>query len=284
MNNLVATVIFGLAASLCWGSGDFSGGMASRRISAASVVIAGYSVGLVVLVALALISHEQFPQWGDMLWGVVAGLIGVLGLLVFYTALASGKMGLAAPISGVLTAAIPVLFSAATAGLPNGVQIVGFVLALAATILISRHEGPLGKATGTPREVWLALIAGCCFGLFFILISRVSHSAVYWPLAGARLSSVASLLVFLVIRRQPIVSGIQQVAPLLVAAGILDALGNAFFVLAAHSGRLDVAAVLSSLYPAATVLLAALVLRERVRRVQVVGVLIALLAIPLISV
>lgn len=195
MNRAFATVIFGLAASLCWGSGDFSGGLASRRDNASSVVIAAYAVGFVLLAGLALIWREPFPPPLDILWG---------GL------------------------------------------------------------------------------AGCGFGCFFILISRVNHVETFWPLAVARCTSVLFLLVVVRVRRQPVLPGMKA-APLVVLAGVLDAIGNAFFVLATHAGRLDVAAVLSSLYPAATVLLAMLLLRERVTRVQTLGILLALAAVPLIS-
>ena len=283
--DIFATVVFGLAASLCWGSGDFSGGLASRRINATTVVIAGYTVGFVLLLALALIWREPFPAPMDLLWGGLAGVVGALGLIAFYTALASGKMGIAAPVSAVLTAMLPVLFSAFTAGLPGPLRLGGFVLALLAIALISRPE----HADGRPQGIGLAVLAGFGFGCFFVLISRVSPGATFWPLAVARLTSVVLLLVVTVLRRQQkqqkqqILSGVRRVAPLVLLAGILDALGNAFFVLAAHSGRLDVAAILSALYPAATVLLAAVVLRERVTRIQAVGILLVLLAIPLIS-
>ncbi|HEY7355249.1 MAG TPA: DMT family transporter [Ktedonobacterales bacterium] len=278
MNHLLATVAFGLAASLCWGSGDFTGGFASRKANTSSVVLAAYAVGFVLMVVLALLWQEPFPAPVDLLWGGLSGVAGVLGLLAFYTALSSGKMGIAAPVSAVLTAALPVLFSAITSGLPTLLQLLGFALALLAIGLISRPE----RAAGAQAGIWLAVLAGCGFGCFFILISRVQPSATFWPLAAARLSSVLVLLVVMLIRRQPLSPG-RTIAPLVALAGTLDAIGNAFFVLAAHSGRLDVAAVLSSLYPAATVLLAALILRERVSRVQGVGILFALLAIPCIS-
>lgn len=278
MDHLFATVVFGLSASLCWGSGDFSGGLASRRANASSVIVGAYTIGLVLLVALALIWREPFARPIDLLWGGLAGLAGVLGLLAFYSALATGKMGLAAPVSAILTATLPVVFSIFTTGLPHPLQLGGFVLALLAIALISRPE----RAAGSPKGIGLALLAGCGFGCFFILISRVSPGAVFWPLAMARVVSVIFLLAVLLARRQPILPG-KNVAGLVVATGILDAVGNAFFVLAAHSGRLDIAAILSSLYPAATVLLAAIVLRERVQRIQAAGVMLALLAIPLIS-
>ncbi len=205
-------------------------------------------------------------------------MAGVLGLLAFYSALASGKMGIAAPISAVLTAALPVIFSALTTGLPSLPQLAGFGLALVAIGLISRPE----RTKTRPEGLGLAVLAGCGFGCFFILISRVHPDATFWPLAMARLTSVCFMLVVLLGRRQPLLPSV-TVAPLVLLAGTLDAVGNAFFVLAAHSGRLDVAAILSSFYPAATVLLAALVLRERVTRVQGAGIVLVLLAVPLIS-
>lgn len=278
MTHLFATVVFGLAASLCWGSGDFSGGLASRRANASSVVIAGYTVGLVLLVMLALLWKEPLPKPVDVLWGGLAGVAGVLGLFAFYSALATGRMGIAAPVSALLTATLPVVFSALTAGLPSVLQLAGFALALLAIGLISRPE----RANGPPKGIGLAVLAGCGFGCFFILISRVSPGATFWPLAVARLTSVSLMLIVTRLRRGQMLPGM-RVALLVVAAGVLDALGNAFFVLAAHSGRLDVATILSSFYPAATVVLAAFVLRERVTRIQVIGILLVLLAVPLIS-
>ncbi|MBV9711235.1 MAG: DMT family transporter [Ktedonobacteraceae bacterium] len=278
MTPALATVVFGLAASLFWGSGDFSGGLASRRDKSSSVVLVAYVVGGVLLIALALIWKEAFPSLRDLLWGGVAGIAGAIGLVAFYTALSVGRMGIAAPISAILTAGIPVLFSALTQGLPSFLQLAGFVLALLAIWLISRPE----RSQGRPEGIGMALLAGCGFGCFFILISRLNPSATFWPLAVARFTSVLFLLIVGLFRQQQILPK-KSVAPLVAIAGVLDALGNMFFVLATHVGRLDVAAVLSSLYPAATVLLAALIVRERVTRIQTVGILLALIAIPLIS-
>jgi drug/metabolite transporter (DMT)-like permease len=278
MDPLFATIIFGLAASLCWGSGDFSGGLASRRAPAFSVVVVNYAIGFVLLVILALIWKEPFPNSADLLWGGVGGMAAVLGLLSFYTALASGKMGVVAPVSAVLTATLPVLFNAFTAGLPTLLQLVGLVLALLAIGLISRPE----RTKGMPKGLGLALLAGCGFGCFFILISRVNPASTFWPLATARLASVSMLLVVARIRRRPIALGRSEL-PLVALAGILGAMGNTFFLLAAHSGRLDLATILSSLYPAATVGLSTLVLRERATRVQAVGIGLVLVAVPLIS-
>ncbi len=281
MNQVAGTVLFGLAASLFWGSGDFSGGWASRRAKATSVIIIAYAMGFVFLVALALAFHEPVPRPADFLWGSLGGVAGGLGLLAFYSALSSGKMGIAAPVSAALTATLPVLFSVFTVGLPNLAQVGGFALAIIAIALISRHD-QAGEAQGAAKGIGLALLAGCGFGLFFILISHVSATTTFGSLAIARFSSVTVLLALAFVRRQSVKLGM-SVLPLVTLAGSLDAVGNVFFLLAAHSGRLDVAAVVSSLYPAATVLLAALVLRERVQRIQALGIALALVAIPLIS-
>jgi drug/metabolite transporter (DMT)-like permease len=279
MDRTLATVIFGLAASLCWGSGDFNGGLASRRANASSVVTSAYAVGFILMVALALIWREPLPSWQDILWGGLAGLAGASGLIAFYSALSIGRMGVAAPISAVLTTALPVIFSAFVEGLPGLLQLGGFLLALCAIVFISRPE----QTRGRPQGVGLALLAGCGFGCFFILISRVNHAETFWPLAVARFTSVLFLVIVSLFRRQRVVLE-RKVIPLVLLAGILDAMGNAFFVLAAHVGRLDIASILSSLYPAATVLLAAIVLRERVTRFQGIGIVLALVAVCLISI
>jgi drug/metabolite transporter (DMT)-like permease len=208
--------------------------------------------------------------------GRAGGVAGVLGLLSFYAALSWAKMGIAAPVSALLTVALPVLFSAFTAGLPTLLQLGGFVLAGLSIALISRPQ----RAKGSLQGIGLALMAGCGFGWFFILISRVNPASTFWPLVVARFTSICVLLVLMRLQRKPLLPGM-TVAPLVVLAGVLDAIGSALFVLAAHSGRLDVAAILSSLYPAATVGLS--VLRERVIRIQAIGILLLLLAIPVIS-
>ena len=275
----LGTVAFALAASISWGAGDFSGGLATRRAQVLSVVFGSYTVGLFMLIVLALIWSEPFPAVLDLMWGGVAGLAGAVGLAAFYQALSVGRMGVVAPIAAMLSAVIPVLFGALTEGLPGPLQLIGFVLAFIAVGLISG----LGVVKGRPKGLGLALIAGVGFGSFFILISRVSHGGIFWPLAAARFSSLLFLFAVVLIRRQSVLPG-KSVWPVVFLAGALDVAGNVFFVLATHTGRLDVAAMLSSLYPAVTVLLATIILKERVTRLQTIGIFVALVAIPLISV
>ena len=252
---LFGTVVFGLGASLSWGTGDFSGGLASRRAHVYTVVLGVYVTGVILLPILALMWREALPSWHDALWGASAGLVGTLGLTAYYRALAVGRMGINAPITAVLAATLPVIFSAFALGLPSPLQLAGF---------------------------GLALLAGLGIGGFFILIGQVSPRAVFWPLTCARIVSLLFMFVFVRARGEALLPK-KPVFPLILLAGALDVAGNVFFVLAAHAGRLDVATILSSLYPAVTVLLAALILRERVSRIQAVGIALALGAILLIS-
>ncbi|HKV58066.1 MAG TPA: DMT family transporter [Ktedonobacteraceae bacterium] len=276
---LFGTVLFGLAASLSWGTGDFSGGLASRRVHAFSVVLAVYVVGVILLPILALAWSEPLPSWSDTLWGAAAGLAGTVGLTAFYRSLAIGRMGINAPITSVLAAALPVIFSAFSEGLPRPLQMAGFALALLAVALVSRPQ----RASGRPEGLGLALLAGLGFGSFFILIGQVSAHAIFWPLTASRIASLLFMIVFMRIRGEKLLPK-KSVLPLLLLAGTLDVSGNVFFVLATHSGRLDVASILSSLYSAVTILLAAIILRERVSRIQAIGIALALGAIVLISV
>ncbi len=256
----------------------FSGGLASRRTHVFTVILGVDVVGMVLLPILALLWGEALPSWKDALWGASAGLVGTLGLTSFYRALAVGRMGINAPITAVLAASLPVIYSAFTLGLPRPLQLAGFALALLSVALVSRPERLAGRPTG----LGLALLAGLGFGGFFILIGQVSARAIFWPLVYARIVSLLFMLVFVRVRGEPMLPK-KQGFPLILLAGALDVAGNVFFILAAHAGRLDVATILSSLYPAMTVLLAALILHERVSRLQAAGIVLALGAILLIS-
>ncbi len=278
MGNGLAAVGFGLAASLSWGTSDFSGGLATKRTPVFGVMAVSYGVGLVLLVALALVRAEPVGRLADLTWAAAAGVSGGLGLAAQYRALAVGRMGIAAPVAAVLGAAIPVVFSAAAEGLPGPMQLGGFALAILGVWLISRPSS-LG---GHPDGLGLALVAGFGFGLFFVLMDQVSDGAVFWPLVSARGCSLVIMLILALSSRRAWLPT-RRALPVVLLAGVLDVGGNTFFLLASQAGRLDVASVLSSLYPAVTVLLARFVLDEHVSRVQAAGVTAALIAIPLIA-
>jgi drug/metabolite transporter (DMT)-like permease len=273
-----APVVLGLASAACWGAGDFSGGLATKRANVYSVVIASQVVGGVLLIGLALALAEQMPSPGHMLWGGAAGLAGAIGLMALYRALATGKMGAAAPVSAVITAAVPVVFGAFFEGLPSALKLIGFGLALIGVWLVSRTE----EATIRWNELRLPLLAGLGFGIFLLLIDRANETAVLWPLVASRIASLSAVFAFAIFTRQPRLPEAKHL-PLMALAGAMDAAGNAFYALAAQVGRLDVAAVLSSLYPATTVWLAWLMLKERISRPQTIGIVATLAAIVLIA-
>jgi drug/metabolite transporter (DMT)-like permease len=202
-----------------------------------------------------------------------------LGLVALYTSLAGGRMGIVAPMTAVVTAFFPVIVGIINEGFPSTWQLLGFGIALIAVWFLSRDGS---GAAIQARELSLPIAAGLGFGLFFIFIDRVSDSAILWPLVAARIASISMLVVFVTTRRQGKVPARNQLF-IIFLAGILDTGGNAFFALATRLGRLDISAVLSSLYPAATVLLAWFILKERLVLQQWVGVVAALAALVLIA-
>jgi len=274
----LGAVTFGLLASLSWGASDFSGGLSARRVHVFGVITVSYAVGLALLVALALARSEPIPKGSDLVWGAAAGLAGVTGLTAQYRALAVGRMGIVAPVAAVLGTTIPVLFAAISEGLPGAGQLAGFALAIAGVWIIARPE----VSGGRPDGLGLAVLAGLGFGAFFILIDQVSEGAVFWPLVAARGMSFV-VLALIVMANSVAWRPDRSALPLVIVAGVLDVGGNTFFLLAAQAGRLDVASVMSSLYPMVTVLLARLVLQEHVTRLQTAGIAAAVAAIPLIA-
>ncbi len=273
------SAVFGVASAASWGAGDFCGGLAAKRAPLLPVVIGSQTCGLLALALAGVIFRDPLPAAASLVWCGVAGLSGAVGLLALYKALAIGRMGLAAPVSGVLSAAIPVIAGGAVEGMPGWLRLAGFLLALAGVWLVARGDD---AGAFRPLDLALSVLAGAGFGCFIVIISWSSGQSVFWPLVVARLVSLSTMLLVAALGKRTRALS-RRDFPLLVAAGLTDAGGNAFLVLAAHAGRLDVAAVLSSLYPASTVLLAWLILRERVTRWQFVGLLSVLSAIVMIT-
>lgn len=268
---------FGLLSALIWGAGDFFGGLATRRARPFSVVLVAEVAGALLLALTALILAQALPPLPDLGWSAGAGLAGAVGLLALYSALAGGHMGIVAPISAVVAAIVPIVAGALIEGLPSPLQMAGFVVALGAVWLLSSG----GERAASGREVRLALLAGLGFGFYFVFIDRTGTVGGLWNLAFARTAAALLLLPLMLLMRHPLLPP-RDVLPINLLNGCLDAGGNLFFLLAAQAGRLDVASVLSSLYPGATVVLAWLVLGERLNRPQAAGVVAALAAIVLI--
>lgn len=275
--SLFGSAFLALASAAIWGAGDFSGGLATRRAKVVVVLFFSQIIGLALVVSLAWITRERLPAMRDVVWGMAAGLTSLTGISALYSALSKGSMGLVAPVAGVISTAMPVLFGALSQGLPHPLQMLGFVLAIIAVALISRT----GNGDGRPAGLGLAVIAGVSFGAFLILIAQTGDGAVYWPLAAARATSITCLFVFMIVTRS-FAAPARNAWLFIVLAGLMDTAGNFLFVLAEQAGRLDVAGALSSLYPASTTILALIFLRERPHRWQVVGIVLTFIAILLI--
>ncbi len=279
MNAPFLVALFALSAATAWGSGDFTSGLAARRVGPFHTILISYTVGLLTLVVVALARLERLPAPPDLIWGALAGLFGMVGLGFLLRGFSTGRMGIVAPVSAVLATAIPVIFAAFTEGLPRQVQMAGFALALISIWLLSRPE----RLHGRPAGLGMALLAGLCFGAFFTALDQVGNDAVFWPLVAGRVASCVLMVVYALSTRRPVLPPVTPLG-LLALAGVLDVGGNLFFLMAIQTGRLDIAAVLGSLYPAVTALLARLLTREHMARLQLVGVAVAVAAIVLITI
>ncbi len=269
---------FSLAAVLCWGTSDFTGGYASRRSDAFIVTLLSHAGGFVLMLTLALLSHAAYPSPSSRNWALLAGALGGTALAIFYRTLASGDMGIIAPVAAVLGAAIPAAFSMMTQGLPGVFPIAGFLLAGIGIWLISRPDGSVVNYAG----ISMAALAGVGFAGFFICIDRAGDSSALWSAVHSRFASLVIVAAIVLFRRGR--GGLQPAgAALALFAGCLDVTGTAVFIRAEQTGRLDTAVVLSSLYPVITVLLARVVLHEQFTRWKTVGICAALLAVPLIA-
>ena len=261
-----------------WGAGDFCGGLASRRTLLLSVLILAEFTGFLLLVTSAFLVGETFPVPAAFAYSTAAGLSGTIGLGCLYRGLAIGRASVVAPVSAVVGAMIPALFTAYMHGLPGNLKLAGFALAFAAIVLASQSN----QKAGPHNALSFGLLAGLGFGGFFIFMDQASglHST-FFPLAIARGCPIPIMLLICFIRKLPRVPTVSAI-PLVVLTGILDAAGTVFFLLSSTFGRLDVATILASLYPASTVILSRLILREQISPLQKSGVALALIAIVLI--
>jgi drug/metabolite transporter (DMT)-like permease len=275
-------VVLALASAAVYGAADFLGGLASRRASVFGVVALSQAVGLVALVLL-------LPWLGgpvgvaDLAWGAAAGLVGASGLVVFFRTLARGVMSVIAPVTAVTAAAVPVLVGVLDGESIGPWALAGIALALAAVVLVSAEGGLSALRAARPASLAPALAAGAAFGFFFVLLDRTSSDAGLTPLVTARAASVVLVVVIATAGRQTLLVG-RPALPLVALSGVGDMSANALFLLATQQdGQLAITGVLASLYPVSTVLLAQLVLRERLVAAQVTGLGTAVAAVVLIT-
>jgi drug/metabolite transporter (DMT)-like permease len=282
------TYLLAIGSALFYGAADFAGGLATRRAGAISVVLLSQASGLVLLALILPLLPQVSPSQSDLLWGAVAGLTGGIGVALLYRALAIGAMAVVAPTTAVCAVTIPVVVSVLLGERPLPLAIAGIVLGIGSIVLVSRQQ-PAARTDShdpvaprrLPAGVGTALASGVAIGFFFLSLAQPGSGAGMWPLLVARLFSVALFGVVAIAGRR----SIRMPAALVVLAiggGILDMLANALYMLAARQGPLSIVVTLSSLYPASTVLLARVVLGERLNAWQISGVGCALVAIVLI--
>ena len=271
-------IAFALGAAFSWGGADFAGGIASRRISSIAVLLLSRIALLAVLTTLAVVLRDPFPSPTSIAWAAAAGASGSLGIAALYRGLAIDHSALVVPTGGVVGAGIPVMFAATFEGVLPAAQQLGLVVGLLGIFLVSRSGS---SGAGVSPGLKMGLLAGIGFGGFFLCLAQVEAGAVFTPLAIAGCAGLTVSLLVAVAARIPLPSPTKH--PLALLAGVLDATGAVCYLLATGWIRIDVAAVLSSLYPAIAVLLFRLVLNEPVRVWQWVGLALCVLAIALIA-
>jgi drug/metabolite transporter (DMT)-like permease len=281
--------LYALASAVLWGGADFSGGMGvgaagGKTGPALRVVMLSHISSFTVLLAIILLRHDGMPHGAPLAWGLLGGFCGGISLTCFYIALSRGAMGASAAVSGLLAAAIPAVVSIAVEGAPSTLRIAGFALAFAAIWMIA--AGP--SAPGTARSTLpLAIVAGIGFGVYFVSLRMANPLGVFMPMALARIGSLTICgLMFLVLASRGATGGgtmNRKAVGWALTAGTLDTSGNLLFIAATRAGRLDVAAVLASLYPASTIVLAGWLLKERLSRRQWAGMAVAACAVVMIT-
>lgn len=271
--------LLALLSSLSWGTSDFMGGLAARRVGAVRVLAVSYPAGAVLITFLALVIIPGQWTWSTVTLGLVAGSIGALAIGLLYAALSRGQMGIVSPITAVLSGAVPVVVGVALGESLSTLALAGVAVAGIAVVLVSRETGPHRK---TPlRAVALAAGSGLAIGIYLSVIGTApAESGIWVATMGRWFSTVLVLGILVIIVQRSRGTGPRMAFPwsLALAAGALDALANAVFQLAAQRGLLAIVAVIGSLYPAATVILARVLLKETLSRVQLLGVVLALAA------
>jgi drug/metabolite transporter (DMT)-like permease len=276
----VLAIALGIAASLSWGVADFFGGIQSRRMPVVAVVLGSQLAGLVLIAAIVAVRGKAIPGGDFVLYAALSSVAGIVGLTSFYKGLSVGAMGVVAPLSS-LAAAIPLVVGIATGDRPSTLQAAGVAVAIVGVLLASREAGEHGGGN-VAKGAGFALISAVGFGCFFLAIDKASDSDVLWAVCVNRTVSV-SLLGLALLATRPKLDLRTADARTLALVGVLDILANGFFALAATKGLVSVVAVLASLYPVITVVLARVVLKERLRAPQRVGAALALAGVALIS-
>ena len=267
-------------SAVFYGAADFTGGMVTRRVAAIPVVLISQASGLVLVALILPVLPAAAPRAADLWWGAAAGVAGGVGVALLYHALAIGTMSVVAPTTAVAAVAIPVITSIALGERPGWLAVVGILLGIASIALVSRQtQMPADPARSSGLRP--ALVSGVAIGLFLFALAQTRPASGLWPLLMARLTSVILFAVVATVGRRSLRMP-RRLGSLAVLCGAIDMLANTLYLLAAQVGPLSPVVTLSSLYPASTVLLARVVLGERLNGWQTTGVASALVAVVLI--
>lgn len=272
-------MILGLLASIGWGVADFGGGLVSRRGPVLGVLLWSQAGSLMLAIPLFLAGTEPAMRPLDIAIGIGGGALGAIGLALLYRGLSVGRMGVVAPVAAVLTATMPVGFGFMTEGLPSAFAIVGIGFAGISVVLVSRSPG---GPDGRPSGLGYGLAAGFLFGLFTTSASLLGDGLIMSPIMLIRATSVLVVAGWIIARRQPWRVP-RALWPALLAIGVLDMAATAAYFGAIGIGPLAIAAILASLYPVFTTILAAVILRERMTAIHALGILAAGGAVVLIA-
>jgi uncharacterized membrane protein len=277
-------IALGALVALSYGAADFLGGFTSSRLSPLTVLFVSQVVGLATAIVIVAALADPLAPSVDLLYGAASGIAGVVALGFLYRGLAGGRMSVVAPLSAVGGGLIPLLWGLAQGERPGTVALVGAAIALVAVVVVARGaETEPGGGMSARTEILLGGAAGIGFGIVFVLLSETSADSGMWPILSARVASVPLIAVVALARHMPLVVHDRRLLVTVAAGGLLDLLANAFLVLAVRRDLTSVVAPIAALYPAGTVVLARLVLGERIGRFRMIGLVLALAGLLLIA-
>ena len=276
-------LFFAILSAMFYGLGDFSGGYAASKSKVLSVLVVSQVFGLATAAVALMVLWPGPPGGADLVWGLIGGLAGAFGIVTLYRGIAKGVVAIVSPTAALLSAILPLGVGLLLGDRPGIIVLVGIGLCVPSVILLSSTPVSAGSDRETIRfSLYHGIVAGLGFGLFYIALSRPGVNSGFWPLIAARTASIAVALLILLARKEPILLKKGSRIPAILA-GILDMVANIFFVLASSAGMLSIVAVIVSLYPAPTVLMARVVFKERITPARGTGLVLSLAGLALIS-
>lgn len=276
-------LFFAIVSAMFYGLGDFSGGYAASKSKVLPVLLISQFFGLATAAVALMAMWSGPPGTADLVWGLIGGLAGAFGIVTLYRGIARGIVAIVSPTAALLSSIIPLIVGLMLGDQPGILALIGIGLCVPAIILLSSGSaGTVADREDARSSFYHGIMAGIGFGLFYVALSRPGVHSGFWPLVAARSASISVALVIILARHEPLVLNKGSLIPA-IFAGILDMVANIFFVLASRAGMLSIVAIIVSLYPAPTVLMARLVFKERITPARGIGLVLSLAGLALIS-